>query len=331
MPPTTDSQGRTFIHHPNGQTTHYILTDYTDPWKSSTTTAPQTILLQPGFARHSAFWYHWIPRLSLAGYRIIRRDLRGHGLSSVPSSSYAYTLPTILSEIIDTLDQLGLQKVHFVGESTSGILALALAARHPDRLLSATLISTPLHLPPAAQTLFAFDHPSWPAALRSLGARGWAQRLAAVPGTMAHPDPAYEGWWVEQIAGQSAEGLAGYAEFLCREEVDARGWVEGGSVAGGGVPVLVLVPERSAAVKVEEAGWVRERVPGARVVVVGGRGHEIVSSTPLCVVSFWLLTGVVVYGDGGGVSDGVLEVLGGFGRGQGEGGGGGGGIGVCSV
>ncbi|KAB2569480.1 Bifunctional epoxide hydrolase 2 [Lasiodiplodia theobromae] len=277
MPPTTDSQGRTFIHHPNGQTTHYILSDYTDPWKPATST--QTILLQPGFARHSAFWYHWIPRLSCAGYRIIRRDLRGHGLSSVPSSSteppYAYTLDTILSEIIDTLDQLGLQKVHFVGESTSGILALALAARFPSRFHSITLISTPLYLPPAAQTLFAFNEPSWPAALRILGARGWAERLAAVPGTMAHPDPGYEAWWLEQIGVQSGEGLAGYAEFLCREEVDARGWVERGEVAGGGVPVLVLVPERSAAVRVEEAGWVKERVPRARVVVVGGRGHEI--------------------------------------------------------
>ncbi|KAK0612706.1 Bifunctional epoxide hydrolase 2 [Lasiodiplodia hormozganensis] len=288
MPPTTDSQGRTFIHHPNGQTTHYILSDYTDPWKSSTT-ATQTILLQPGFARHSAFWYHWIPRLSRAGYRIIRRDLRGHGLSSVPSSStsdhppYAYTLPTILSEIIDTLDQLHINKVHFVGESTSGILALALAARFPSRLHSITLISTPLYLPPAAQTLFAFGEPTWPAALRTLGARGWAQRLAAVPGTMAHPDPGYADWWLEQIAGQSGEGLAGYAEFLCREEVDARGWVEGGEVARGGVPVLGLVPERSAAVKVEEAGWVRERVPRARVVVVKGRGHEIVSD-PFCLV-----------------------------------------------
>lgn len=287
MPPTTDSQGRTFIHHPNGQTTHYILSDYTDPWKSSSTT--QTILLQPGFARHSAFWYHWIPRLSLAGYRIIRRDLRGHGLSSVPSSSssYAYTLSTILAEIIDTLDQLHVRKVHFVGESTSGILALALASRFPSRLHSVTLISTPLHLPPAAQTLFSFDEPSWPAALRSLGARGWAQRLAGVPGTMAHPDPGYKEWWLEQIARQEAEGLAGYAEFLCREEVDARGWVEGGAVAGGGVPVLVLVPERSAAVSVEEAGWVGERVPGARVVVVGGRGHEIVSAPFLLCFFFF--------------------------------------------
>lgn len=42
-----------FRKHPNGQTTHVVVDDYTDPW-----TEPETILIQGGFARHSAFWYH---------------------------------------------------------------------------------------------------------------------------------------------------------------------------------------------------------------------------------------------------------------------------------
>jgi pimeloyl-ACP methyl ester carboxylesterase len=57
---------------------------------------------------------------------------------------------TTVSEIIDTLRQVGLQKVHFLRESASGIFGEALAVKHPDRLLSLTTFSTLMYLPLAA-------------------------------------------------------------------------------------------------------------------------------------------------------------------------------------
>lgn len=125
MPLERDSSGRTYVLHPNGQRSHYIENNFTDPWKQH-----DTIFIQHGFGRHAEFWYHWIPILSRQ-YRVIRRDLRGHGFSSYPKSgeAYAYTTDTILDEIIDTLDQLRVKKVHFLGESTGGMLGEILAAR----------------------------------------------------------------------------------------------------------------------------------------------------------------------------------------------------------
>lgn len=271
MAPVIDSKGRTFIKHPSGQTTHYVLDDFTDPWKPS-----EAIILQPGFGRHASFWYHWVPILARK-YRVIRRDLRGHGFSSVPSSNaYEYSLDTILAEIIDTLDQLGLEKVHFLGESTSGMLAEALAARHPSRLLSITVCSSPTFLPLAAQHMFALGEESWPVACRKLGARGWAERLSQVPGTVSSPDPGYIKWWLEQISLQSGEGLAGYAEFL--STLDGRPFLKDIKV-----PMLILAPANSAATKVEEQRGIQEQVSGARLVVIEGKGHEIVSlRSPAC-------------------------------------------------
>jgi pimeloyl-ACP methyl ester carboxylesterase len=62
---------------------------------------------------------------------VIRRDLRGHGHSSYPKAGeeYEYTNDTIVDEILDTLDELGVDKVHFLGESTGGMLGEILAAR----------------------------------------------------------------------------------------------------------------------------------------------------------------------------------------------------------
>ncbi|KAH7138012.1 Alpha/Beta hydrolase protein [Dendryphion nanum] len=266
----------TFIHHASGQKTHYIYNSFTDPWKP----AP-TILIQHGFGRHSAFWYHWIPFLS-RHYNIIRRDLRGHGLSSYPSPSspYPYTLSTILSEILDTLDQLQIPAVHFLGESTSGILGEILAAKHPSRILSLTICSSPTHLPPPALDLFAFGHKDWPTACRALGSRGWTHELSKIPGTIPVSDPRYLPWYLDQISISDGEGLAGYAEFL--SGLDARPYLE-----QIGVPMLILCPSESAAVRVVDMEDVERKVERARLVVVEGGGHEIyVTRTEVCQRAF---------------------------------------------
>jgi pimeloyl-ACP methyl ester carboxylesterase len=276
MPLERDPSGRTFIHHPTGQRTHYILDDFTDPWKPR-----ETILIQHGFGRHAAFWYHWIPILSRK-YRVIRRDLRGHGHSSYPqiSEKYEYTLDTILAEMLDTLDQLGVEKVHFLGESTGGILGEIFAAKYPERLHSLTVCSTPTHLPAEALQLFAFGRKDWPTACRELGSKGWAEELARIPGTIPAADPQYLPWYLEQIAVSDGEGLAQYAEFL--STLDARPWLEMIRV-----PTLILSPTQSAAVRVEDMRSLAERIEESRLVFIEGPGHEIyVTQSEQCQEAF---------------------------------------------
>lgn len=254
-----------FLTHPSGQTTHYIEDNFTDPWLPH-----ETLLIQHGFARNAAHWYHWVPRLS-RNYRVIRRDTRGHGLSSYPTASdnYKYNLDTILEEIIDTLDQLKIEKVHFLGESTSGMLAYALAAKYPHRLLSIITCSSPTYLPQPALNLFAFGHPSWHDACLTLGSRGWGEALTKVPGTVTFPDPRYITWWVEQVAISSGEGMAGYATFL--STLDARPFLE----QNNKVPTLILAPANSVATTVEAQKAVQQQIAGAQLEVINGKGHEI--------------------------------------------------------
>ena len=51
MPLERDSDGRTYIRHPNNQRTHYVSDSFADPWKPT-----ETILIQHGFGRHAEFW-----------------------------------------------------------------------------------------------------------------------------------------------------------------------------------------------------------------------------------------------------------------------------------
>lgn len=253
------------ITHPNGETTYYEDDNFTDPWKSH-----ETILIQHGFARHSAFWYHWIPTLS-RHYRVIRRDARGHGRSSAPSKSYDYSAKTILEEIVDTLDQLKIDKVHWLGESTGGIWGEAMAVEHPERLLSLTTCSTPMNLPPEALKSLSFGYDSVPKSLRSLGSHGWAVEAAKLLKT-DQISTEYTKWWIEQVSLPSGEGLADHAE-LALEKVDARQFVDRIQV-----PMLILAPRNSTLARLDgddNQYDLQKRVKGSQLVVIEGKGHEI--------------------------------------------------------
>lgn len=253
------------ITHPNGETTYYEDDNFTDPWKSH-----ETILIQHGFARHSAFWYHWIPTLS-RHYRVIRRDARGHGRSSAPSKSYDYSAKTILEEIVDTLDQLKIDKVHWLGESTGGIWGEAMAVENPERLLSLTTCSTPMNLPPEALKSLSFGYDSVPKSLRSLGSHGWAVEAAKLLKT-DQISTEYTKWWIEQVSLPSGDGLADHAE-LALERVDARQFVDRIQV-----PMLILAPKNSTLARLDgddNQYDLQKRVKGSQLVVIEGKGHEI--------------------------------------------------------
>ena len=74
-----------------------------------------------------------------AGAEVILYDLRGHGLSDRPASGYA--VADLVADLAALLDALGVtRKVELVGNSFGGLVALAFAAAHPDRVAGLALI-----------------------------------------------------------------------------------------------------------------------------------------------------------------------------------------------
>jgi pimeloyl-ACP methyl ester carboxylesterase len=80
-------------------------------------------------------------------HRVYRPDLLGCGLSDQPTAGYRYTLETIGAQILAVLDALTLPRVHWVGESSGGLIGLLLAAACPDRFASLMLCNTPSRIP----------------------------------------------------------------------------------------------------------------------------------------------------------------------------------------
>ena len=118
---------------------HYRVDDFTGPWAD----AP-ILLLQHGNGRSGRFWYRWVPLLA-RHFRIVRPDIRGLGDSTRPADLEAsLTLDNLVSDLVALLDHLGADRVHYCGESMGGILRLALAALHLERVASLALVSTPV-------------------------------------------------------------------------------------------------------------------------------------------------------------------------------------------
>ena len=130
------------------------------------------------------------------------------------------------------------------------------------------MCSTPSHLPEPTLKLFAFDKKDWPTACRELGSRGWCEALSKIPGTIPISDPDYLPWYLDQISTSDGEGLAGYAEFL--STLDARS-----SLPKIRVPTLILAPSQSAAARLEDQKKLAGEIPGARLEIIDGPGHEI--------------------------------------------------------
>ena len=93
-------------------------------------------MIQHGLGRNSRFWYHWVPLLA-RHYRVIRRDLRGHGQSADPGPNHTWSVEELLTDMKGFLDALNLDRVHYVGESIGGLLGIACAVRWPERFNTA--------------------------------------------------------------------------------------------------------------------------------------------------------------------------------------------------
>jgi pimeloyl-ACP methyl ester carboxylesterase len=246
----------------NGCSKYYEIDDFTQPWLS-----PETIFIQHGMCRNSRFWYHWPPVLATS-YRVIRHDLPGHGASQDPGPDYPWTMEAVVDDLAAFLDALQIRQVHFLGESTSGMLGIIFAVRHPDRLKSLTLCAAPLTIGPEAQKMFAFGHQDWQTALRTLGTYGWAQELAAASGTMGNLDPPQLDWVLNQIGKIQVRALVDYSLMASHTDVEPL-------LPEIRVPVLILAPTRSAAAPMDQQLRMQQAIPGAKLVVIDGAAHEI--------------------------------------------------------
>jgi len=97
------------------------------------------VVLVHGFSVPLYIWDPTAVALSTAGYRVLRYDLLGRGLSDRPDVTYDLDLYD--RQLSDLLDATGFRgPVHVMGLSFGGLVTATFSGRHPERVRSLTLV-----------------------------------------------------------------------------------------------------------------------------------------------------------------------------------------------
>jgi len=149
--------------HPKIRTVHLKANGLDFAARTGGPAGAELVLLLHGFPETSHSWRHVLPRLVRSGYRVVAPDGRGVSAAARPLEVTAYAIEHLVGDVLGLADQLGAPRFHLVGHDWGGAVAWQLAGRHPERLQTLTVVSTP-H--PAAFRR-ALDDPSTDQAMRS--------------------------------------------------------------------------------------------------------------------------------------------------------------------
>lgn len=249
----------TMLKRPEGDL-YYDVCDIAPPWVSP----KETILFLNGLAIDSDIWVTWLPLLA-DGYRIVRTDLRGFGRSFVPTKGAPWTIELIAQDVLDVMQAVGVERVHFVGESTGGTVGIYMAAHHAEKLGSITTVSA-AHRGGAIQRAKALRED-----VDRLGMERWSETLMPLrfhPGGV--PEPMWR-WFHDVQRTSTPHACADLVDMLVGADLTA-------ALPTIRVPMLILAPDDSPFVTVEQQVERLRAVPGSELHVIAGARHGLASS-----------------------------------------------------
>jgi 3-oxoadipate enol-lactonase len=188
-------------------------------------------------------------------FRLIRYDRRGHGKSGVPKGPYSMEM--LGRDVLGILDTLKISKINWLGLSMGGMVGQWLGANAPERIERLILSNTSCY----------YENKS-----------PWNDRIALVreKGLGAIADTIMKVWFTEDfrardpqavermkavMLGVPVEGYIGCCEAV--RDMDHRDLL-----ARIKAPTLVIAGMKDPATTVENAEFIRARVPAAKLALI---------------------------------------------------------------
>jgi len=224
------------------------------------------VVLVHGAGLDHTSWRFQTRWLAARGHRLLAPDLPGHGDSPGPScrsiEEYAGRVAGLIESSVGS-------PVSMVGHSMGALIALAVADKHPELASRLILVGSSAHMK---------VHPDLMTAAQAdvdLAARfiaGWSFPASFGGG---HPEPGpWEPGGVVRLIARTGEGVLA-ADLAACEAYDP-----GPAGRRLTLPTLVVTGSDDRMTSARGAQELADLIPGSRLEVISGAGHQPMSQTP---------------------------------------------------
>lgn len=267
-------------------------------WEAFGERGRPTILLVMGLGSQMVWWdADFCARLAARGFSVVRFDHRDIGWSTkldhlgvprvdrlavrhqlgLPLAAPPYTLHEMAADAFGLLDALGIERAHVVGASMGGMIAQLMALSSPGRVRSlCSWMSTPgcrrYATPRVRAALVLLRRPP-----RDVD--GWVASIVEAQRAIGSPAPLFDELDVRRrayAALQRSQSRAGYARHLAAilSAPSRRA-----ALQQLGMPTLVLHGDRDPLIRPAAGRATAAAIPGARLLMLRGVGHDIPRAT----------------------------------------------------
>jgi 3-oxoadipate enol-lactonase len=200
---------------------------------------------------------------------VIRYDLRGHGESPTPPGPYS--LKEFVADHVAVLERYGRTRVDVAGFSLGGLIAQAVAVRHPETVRKLAIVGSfagrsPAELHRARQRLAAIEN-GGPAAVAEASEDRWFTE-AFRRERRAEVDRA-----IRRLSGTDPNAYAAAYRVLVENDlVDELGAID--------APTLVIAGENDIGAPPHMAMRMARKIPDARLAILRDVQHGMLTEVP---------------------------------------------------
>jgi 3-oxoadipate enol-lactonase len=211
------------------------------------------VVLLHALGLDGTLWDDLIPLLP--GLRILRIDLRGHGLSDTPAPPYA--MGALIRDVEGAMDHHGLTGAVVLGLSIGGLVAQGLAVKRPDLVRGLVLSNTAARI----------GTPEiWAARIAEVRAGGMAAIAAPTLSRWFGPDAADRPEWRARLLAARPEGWIGCAHAIAGADFRA-------TTPELSLPTLVIAGDRDGSTPPDLVRDLADMIAGSRFCLIRGAGH----------------------------------------------------------
>jgi 3-oxoadipate enol-lactonase len=235
----------------------YVSTDLRPPW----VTSGLPVVFNHGIGTNLDIWAEWVPVIALR-HPVVRFDMRGFGQSAIPPEDHIWSMDEMVRDLWDVADTTGAARVHLIGESFGGTVALAATVAHPERVASVTISNGSFKGAGIGQLQY------WKDEFAQGGAVGWGERMMThrfVPGV---GDSAALAWFAREQATTRPHVALGLGGLLANADLTEQ-------IRRLDVPISIVLPDSSPFVPVQHGTELHQLAKNSKLRVVPGVRHGL--------------------------------------------------------